>query len=277
VPVSTEFLDRYDAMLARWPVPVESLDVPGRHGTTRVNMCGVPGGPAVVLLHGGGMTGTAWWRNVGTLARTHRVCAVDLIGDRGRSVYDGEPLRGTAGLTGWLDETLDAIGVPGATLVGHSYGGWIATQYALHAPGRVERLVLLDPTAVMSANRPRFQLRAVPLLFARGRGAYVSFVRWETGGRDLDAQWLELWATPFGGRTTLVWPRRVRAEQLRTLEMPVLVLLAGRSGQNPTARMAEVARAALPDVRIVTLPDATHFTLPQQHPDEIGAALAELL
>lgn len=277
MPVCPEFLDRYDAMLARWPVPVESLDVPGRHGTTRVNVCGVPGGPAVVLLPGGGATGTVWWRNVGALARTHRVYAVDLIGDRGRSVYDGEPLRGAAGLTGWLDETLDTIGVSAATLVGHSYGGWIATRYALHAPHRVERLVLLDPTAVLSTHRPTFRLRAVPLLFARGQAAYVSFVRWETGGRELDAQWFRLWGTPFGGRTTLVWPRRVPAAELRTLAMPVLLVLAARSRQNPTARMATLARAALPDVRIVALPDATHFTLPQQHPEEIGAALADFL
>lgn len=277
MPVSSEFLDRYDAMLARWPVPVESLDVPGRHGTTRVNVCGVPDGPSVVLLAGGGMTGTAWWRNVGPLARTHRVYAVDLIGDRGRSVYDGEPLRGTAGLTGWLDETLDAIGVRDATLIAHSYGGWIATRYALHAPERVRRLVLLDPSAVLSANRTRFQLRAVPLLFARSRAAYVSFVRWETGGHDLDARWLELWATPFGGRTTLVWPRRVRAAELRTLAMPLLVVLAGRSRQTPASGMAAAARAALSGVRVVTLPDATHFTLPQQHPEEIDAALGDFL
>ena len=278
MPVSTEFLDRYDAMLARWPVPVESLDVPGRHGTTRVNVCGVPDGPAVVLLHGGGATSTVWWRNVGALAHTHRVCAVDLIGDRGRSVYDdGEPLRGTAGLTGWLDETLDAIGVPAATLVGHSYGGWVATRYALHAPDRVRRLVLLDPTAVLSGDRPSFRLRAVPLLFARARAPYVSFVRWETGGSELDAQWLELWGTTFGGRTTLVWPRRVPAADLRTLAMPVLLVLAGRSRQNPTPKLAPAAHSLLRDVRIVTLPDATHFTLPQQHPEEIDAALADFL
>jgi pimeloyl-ACP methyl ester carboxylesterase len=277
MPVNHQFLRGYDAMLDRWPVPVRPLDVPGRHGTTRVTVCGVDDGPAVVLIHGGGATSTAWWSTVGGLAASHRVCAVDVIGDRGRSVYDGAPIRGEADLMGWLDETLDAAGVPDAVLVGHSYGGWLVTRYALHAPDRVNGLVLLDPTECLRPTRLSFRLRAVPLLFGRRPGAVRSFLRWETGGRELDAQWLDLWATPFGGPTKLVLPRQVSAPELGTLAMPTLVLLAGRSRQTDPARMAEVARRQVPKVEVVTLPDATHFTMPQQHPDEIGAALREFL
>jgi pimeloyl-ACP methyl ester carboxylesterase len=277
MPVHTEFLARYDAMLSRWPAPVEPLDIPGRHGTTRVNVCGVPDGPPVVLLPGGGATSTAWWGVAAALADSHRVCAVDVIGDRGRSVHDGEPVRGAADLMRWLDETLDAIGVPDAAVVAHSYGGWLAARYALHAPHRVNRLALLDPTGVLSPTRPIFRLRAIPLVVSRGRDAYTSFVRWETGGRELDAGWLALWSTPFGGRTTLVLPKQLRPETLRTLDLPVLVVLAGRSRQNSAPAMASVARRFLPDVRVVTLPDATHFTLPSQHPDEVGAALRDFL
>jgi pimeloyl-ACP methyl ester carboxylesterase len=275
MPVHSDFLARYDAMLSRWPVPVEPLDIPGRHGTTRVDVCGVADGPPVVLLPGGGATATVWWGVADALADTHRVCAVDVIGDRGRSVYDGEPVRGEADLMRWLDETLDALGVPGAAVVGHSYGGWLAARYALHAPHRVNRLALLDPTGVLSRNRLAFRLRAVPLVFSRGRDAYTSFVRWEAGGREPDAGWLALWSTPFGGRTTLVWPKQLKRETLRTLDLPVLVVLAGRSRQNAAPAMASVARRFLPDARVVTLPDATHFTLPQEK--ETAAALRDFL
>ena len=143
---------------------------------------------------------------------------------------------------GWLDETLDAAGVPDAVLVGHSYGGWLATRYALHAPDRVSRLVLLDPTECLSPTRLSFRLRAVPLLLGRRPGAARSFLRWETGGRELDARWL-----------------------------------AGRARQAGAAGMAEVARRHIPKATVTTLPDATHFTMPQQHPGEIGAALREFL
>jgi pimeloyl-ACP methyl ester carboxylesterase len=36
--------------------------------------------------------------------------------------------------------------VPGAAVIGHSDGAWIGLSYALHAPHRVRRLALLDPT-----------------------------------------------------------------------------------------------------------------------------------
>ena len=277
MPVNDDFLRRYDAMLDRWPVPVRPLDIRGRHGTTRVNTCGADGGPAIVLIPGGGATSTVWWSIVGGLAGGYRVCAVDVIGDRGRSVYDGAPVRGAPDLMGWLDETLDAAGVPEAVLVGHSYGGWLATRYALHAPDRVSGLVLLDPTECLRPTRLSFRLRAVPLLFGRRPAAVRSFLRWETGGRELDARWLDLWAAPFGGPTKLVLPRQVSPQELGTLAMPTLVLLAGRSRQTDAPAMAEVARRHIPKAAVATLPDATHFTMPQQHPDELGAALREYL
>jgi pimeloyl-ACP methyl ester carboxylesterase len=277
MPVHDAFLTRYDAMLARWPVPNEPVDVPGRHGTTRVNVCGVPDGPAVVLLPGGGSTSTVWWGTVGALADTHRVFAVDIIGDCGRSVYDGEPINDLADLMRWLDDTLDALGVPDAVVVGHSYGGWLATQYALHAPHRVDGLVLLDPTECLAPEKLRFRLRGIPLFLGRGDDRFRSFIRWETGGRELDRQWLDLWSVPFGGPRKLVWPRRIPPRRLATLAAPTLLILAAASRQNPTRRMAGAARRTLPGARVVTLPDATHFTLPQQHPDEINAALRGLL
>jgi pimeloyl-ACP methyl ester carboxylesterase len=277
MPVHDAFLSRYDAMLARWPVPNQPVDVPGRFGTTRVNVCGVPDGPAVVLLPGGGSTSTVWWGTVGALASTHRVLAIDLIGDSGRSVYDGEPITGLADLMRWLDDTLDALGVPDAVVVAHSYGGWIATQYALHAPGRVGGLVLLDPTECLAPERLTFRLRGIPLFIGRSDDRYCSFLRWEAGGRELDQQWLDLWSVPFGGNRKLVWPKLIPPDRLATLAAPTLLILAGASRQNPTRRMAETARRFLPAARVVTLPDATHFTLPQEHPDEINAMLREFL
>src|SRR5262249_47438121 len=142
-----EFHAAYDAMLARWPVEVESTDIPGRLGTTHVNACGPKDAPVIVLIHGGGATSTVWYGMVGPLAEAHPGYAIDTIGDKGRSVYDGTSLGGRDRLMAWLDETLDALGVTRAeAIVAHSYGTWITMQYALHAPDRIRRMVLLDPT-----------------------------------------------------------------------------------------------------------------------------------
>ncbi|MFJ6776051.1 alpha/beta fold hydrolase, partial [Kitasatospora sp. NPDC091257] len=194
------FLAAYDALLARWPVPVEALTVRTAHGTTRINACGPADGHPLVLLHGGGATSTMWFANAGAWAEAgHRVLAVDLIGDPGRSIHDGAALDGVPGLLGWLDAVLDGLDVPRADLCGHSYGGWIALEYALHAPARVDRLALLDPTQCFAGFRPGYLLRALPLFLPHRTPARArSYLDWET--RDtppLDPAWRELYALGY--------------------------------------------------------------------------------
>ena len=101
-------------------------------------------GAAVVLLHG--LSGSArWWRhNVAALAAHFRVLSVDLIGF-GQSRGQPFVLREAAHL---LAALMDHLGLARAHCVGHSMGGYIAADLALHHPARVDRLVLVDAAAV---------------------------------------------------------------------------------------------------------------------------------
>ncbi|MFE2874108.1 alpha/beta fold hydrolase [Streptomyces roseus] len=248
-------------MLARWPAGTAEIDVPTPYGTTRVHAYGPAGAPPVLLLHGGGSTGTVWFANAAALGAHHRVLAADILGDAGRSVRAGRPLRTSADLMGWLDALLDGLGVRRTALLGHSYGAWIALTYALHAPERVDRLVLLDPTQCFSGFRPGFLLRSLPVL-ARPRPARVlAYLDRETAGTDTDPDWKRLFAlaaSDFAGRKPVVGRRPDAA----TLRAPLLVLLAGRSGAHDPRRVAARARAAVPHARIETLPRLTHYALP---------------
>jgi pimeloyl-ACP methyl ester carboxylesterase len=274
------YLARYDALLRRWPVEVEPLDLRGRYGTTHVNACGPPGAPAIVLMHGGRATSTVWFGIVGALAQAFRVYAIDAIGDAGRSVDDGEPLVGRSGLMRWLDETLDRLGIDSATMVGHSLGAWTSMQYALHAPGRITRLALLDPTDCLSPTPLGYKLRAIPLFVGRAPDRWRRFFLWEAQGHPVDSKFLDLWASSIkvtwhrGAKLSL--PKRPPAAAITGLRTPTLVVVAGRSRQNKPKRLERRAQR-LPDVRVVTLPRATHFTLPQEYAADISAAIVDLM
>lgn len=102
---------------------------------------------AVVLLHGYSASIEWWQASASMLARDHRVIAVDLVGHGG-----SEAPRETAEYTAdaqaaAVARALDALGVRRATLVGHSMGGYVATELAIDDPGRVERLVVSDTAA----------------------------------------------------------------------------------------------------------------------------------
>jgi pimeloyl-ACP methyl ester carboxylesterase len=107
-------------------------------------------GPALVLLHGGGLDDARLtWAPVGDRLTAHvQVVAPDLPG------YGGSPLGPTPatleGYRTWLLEFLDACDLGQATLAGLSLGGGIALRTVLDEPTRVRALTLIAPYGVSS-------------------------------------------------------------------------------------------------------------------------------
>jgi len=277
-----QYLSAYDAALAQWPVPVDVLELPSVYGTTRVNACGPASAPPLVLLPGGFATSTVWSANVAALSAAHRVYAVDVICDQGRSVASGTPVDSLPALMAWLDTVFDGLGIGGAVLCGHSYGSWIALQYALHRATdeepRVSRLALLDPTQCFAGFAPGFLLRSLPALLRPTPRRVLANLARETDGAELDPAWLALQeAGAVAPRPKLVAGGRPKTEALRTLTMPVLVVLAARSKAHSIARVEAGARAGVRDLTIRTLPQATHFTLLAEQAEELNRELLKFL
>jgi pimeloyl-ACP methyl ester carboxylesterase len=274
-----DFRAGYEALLARWPVEVERLDVRTRHGTTRINACGPPDGMPLVLLSGYGTTSAIWYANVGALAEHHRVYALDRLGDRGLSVYDGQPITDRAGLMSYLDDCMDELGVDRIDLCGHSYGGWTALRYAQHAPDRVRRLVLLDPTQCFTGLRWDYLLHALPMVVRPGPASRRRMLRWESGG-TIDPDVLEFLCAPAttssppGAR--FVFSKRPTADELRGVRTPTLLLLAGRGRQHHNDRVAAIAKERLPAVEVRELP-AAHHTIPFEGADDLNRELTAFL
>ena len=177
----------------------------------------------------------------------------------------------------WLDEVLDGLGCESAAIAGHSYGGWIALSYALHAPGRVRSLTLLDPTTCFAGFRPAYLLHAAPLLVRPGPAALRSLLRWETGGAALDPGWLELAGLAAREPKSIVLPRRPRAASFAGFSVPTLVLLGGASRAHDIRAVAAGAARAIPSAQVITIPDATHHTIPMLPAGPINEALLAFL
>ncbi|MFJ4535452.1 alpha/beta fold hydrolase [Streptomyces tibetensis] len=270
------FFRAYDDVLRQWPGEVHGVDVPTPFGSTRVQITGREDGTPLVLLPGGGTTSTAWFATARALAPAHRIHAVDLIGDIGRSVHDGAPLRGAADLTAWLDALFDALHLDGAHLCGHSYGAWIALRYALHAPRRLGRLALLDPVNCFTGMSPRYLAHALPMLLRPSAERVRAFHRWETGRDPEDPVWRAfLGSTATARRSKVVAMRRPEARELARCTVPALVLLAERSRAHDPLRAAAAARRLLPSASVVTLPGASHHSLPTERPTELNRLLRE--
>ncbi|MFF0276997.1 alpha/beta fold hydrolase [Streptomyces sp. NPDC004330] len=265
----------YDALRARWPASTQGLDVATPYGGTRVHVYGPADGEPLVLLPGGSATGLSWFANAAALGTRYRLYAVDLLGDAGRTQRKGTALKNTADLTAWLDAVLGGLQLARTRLCGHSYGAWLAATYALHAPQRVDRLALIDPTRVFSGFRPSYLLRALPSLAFPSQSRARAFLAWETEETHPDETWQRLYAlastTP--GRKLVTGP----VPDTSALGVPVLVLLAQHSRAHDTAKAAARARRTLAQGEVVVLPQATHHSLPHTAPEELNNRLLAFL
>ena len=115
-------------------------------------------GRPIVLLHG--LFGSN--ENLGGLARAlvdrYRTIGLDLR-NHGRSPHADS--MDYADLAADVEETMDALGLDSATLIGHSLGGKTAMELALSRPERVDRLVVLDIAPVAYERHHDEELEAL--------------------------------------------------------------------------------------------------------------------
>ena len=109
-----------------------------------------PDRPTVVFVHGAAEDHSVWMLQTRYFAyHGWNAVAVDLPG-HGRS--GGEPLASIGAIAEWIPGVLDAIGIPVATLVGHSMGALAVLETVARHPGRVERIALLGPAVPMAVS-----------------------------------------------------------------------------------------------------------------------------
>ena len=174
-----QIMAAYDATLKLWTVPFEAMDIPSRFGVTHLAACGPAGAPPLVLLHAFLASLTMWAYNMADLSRDYRVYALDVLGQPGKSV-PGQPMLSREDFVEWLTAVLDALKIEQTHLSGMSYGGWIALNYAMRAPGRLKKVVLLSPAGSFLPIVPQFYMRGMLLSLPPGRHWTESFMGWMT-------------------------------------------------------------------------------------------------
>ncbi len=97
-------------------------------------------GTPVIFCHGSGGGHHHWLFQIRDLKKPVNPLAVDLPG-HGSS--EGEPMNSVAAYRDWLNRFRQAAGIENFIPAGHSLGGAIAIDYALHYPGQIMGLILV--------------------------------------------------------------------------------------------------------------------------------------
>jgi pimeloyl-ACP methyl ester carboxylesterase len=192
-----EYAASYAAAMGQLPEPTWTMDLDADFGTVRVyefSSARTRRSTPIVLLPGRTSGVPMWEANLPDLDEERTVYALDALGDAGMSVQSRR-IGDAADQAAWLDQALARLGEPKVHLVGHSFGGWLAANYAARYPERVTTLSLLEPVFVFGGIRWQVYVKSIP--------ASLPF---------LPRSWREAMLTDFGGPHDLRRHRALRRE-----------------------------------------------------------------
>lgn len=256
----SEFFAVYRAAMATLPHPDHEFDLDTEFGSVHVHRFGHRNAVPVVLLHGRAGTSVMWQPNIAALAERHPVYVVDVLGEAGRSVQ-AAPIRHAADQARWLDQTLAALDLDTAHLVGASFGGWLAMNHTIHAPGRVASVSLLDPVRTLAPLSMRMMLAALGALPIAPESVRERFLSWISGGEPVledDPVARVIAASMRCFQIAQPMPAYPSDEQLRAVTVPVLALLGGASTVHDPRKAVDRVTRLMPNAQVELWPSAGH-------------------
>jgi len=274
--------------------PTQFVTVHGHRRAYAIGGREIGTAPALLLLHGLGCDRHTWDPVWARLAEHYTLVAPDLLGhgesDKPRGDYS------PGGYANGMRDLLTILGIDKVTVVGHSFGGSVAMQFAYQFPERTERMLLVDPGGlgkevtllIRALGMPGYQyvFGALTLPGVRQVNTGVLRALKATGLRDLRdldevADIVETLKDPrkryavhklvtgvmdWRGQNITMRDRAYLTELL-----PVCVVW-GEDDRVLPASHARIVRDLAPSARVVLMKDAGHFPH-KDHP----AAFADLV
>jgi pimeloyl-ACP methyl ester carboxylesterase len=250
-----KFMAAYERVFALWPQPREEFDVETATATTRVHAYRPhPGGAPVVLLTGAGGNAAAWYPHVAALGKDGPLYAIDMPGDPNPSVPRAL-MTPPASCAAWLDELLGKLSGHPAHLVGFSYGGWVAMNQAIRAPGRVASITLLDPAGLTKLDaRFWWWLSISGLASMTPMPLRRHLARWLDNPTMLEPELMTLmWAGIRGYRAEPKFPGVLTDDEIRAIGVPVLLITGARSALITPAQARDRA-SLMPHAEVAIVP-----------------------
>ncbi len=210
----------------------------------------------MVLLHAFPFDRRFWDDNVSALAQKFRVVRMELSGNRSIAEWSDD-----------VAETLDALGIAMAALVGVSMGGYVALAFAKRHPARLSALVLADTRAgadVASGKKTRDE--QIAKIRDGGLKAILDGMPKKllepSASEELQqrvrAIEVEREETVIAALTALR-DRPDRTAELDEIRVPTLALV-GEHDAITSTREAELMATLIPGAELCVIPNAGHLS-----------------
>ncbi|GJD50143.1 2-hydroxy-6-oxo-6-phenylhexa-2,4-dienoate hydrolase [Methylobacterium crusticola] len=298
-----------------YPYPVQRHAFPSQGQEVSMAFMDVrlerPNGRVVVLLHGKNFCAATWGDTAAVLAGAgYRVLALDQVGFCKASKPQGYQFS-FAQLASNTRGLLAALGIPRATVVGHSMGGMLAARYALMFPESVEQLVMVDPLGLEDWQAKGVPYQTIEAAYADERKTTAARIKayqlkfyyngqWKPHYDRWVAMQAGLYAGP--GAERVAWNQAQTSDMIYTqpvvqdlprLRVPTVLMVGDKDRTAPGAgraapdvaetlgrydRLGPEVAGRIPNARLVVFPGLGHspqVEAPDRFHETLLGALAE--
>lgn len=233
--------------------------------------------PVLILSNSIATTYHMWDGEVDALSQHFRVLRFDMRGHGESSVPAGAYSLDRVGRD--VLEMMDALGIRRAHFLGLSLGGFIGQWLGVHAPERIDRLILSNTAAMLGpASVIDDRIASVRAAKDMRETAEGFLANWfparmiEAGGPVIDkfrSMLLSINRDGLAGLLAAVRDADLR-RVIRLIEAPTLVI-AGRDDTVTSAQHGADIAAAIPGARLLTLPTVhlSNVECPREYVDAV--------
>jgi pimeloyl-ACP methyl ester carboxylesterase len=250
---------------------LEYSDVPKASDSTQV----------LLLLHGIGASADRWLPVVPGLSRYFRVIVPDIIGFG----YSDKP---TVEYTvdffiAFLQSFLDNLNIQNATIVGSSFGGWMAMEFAIRFSRRVDKLILAAPAGLMQFSTHVLDEYIMAALYPTRENTLKAFMDMAFDPRivteDTVTDFVNRMRLPnakYAFMSTLLGIRDSQTlhERLPKILMPTLFVWGKDDNMIPMECLKDYRQ--VPQAKLVVINDCGHTPFVEK-PAEFNKAILEFL
>ncbi|HEX2172761.1 MAG TPA: alpha/beta fold hydrolase [Dehalococcoidia bacterium] len=244
-------------------------------GRIRTRVLSAGSGPPVVFLHG--FSGLAWDPFLTDLAGRHTVYAPEHPGSGDSAGL--EHLDTIWDLVLYYNDLLDALDLPAAALIGHSFGGMVAAEVAANNPERATRLVLIAPLGLWRDDYPVADIAGIPQREMMRRTVHDQrspLARLVLPPRD-DPEALFRASVARASVLHFIWPIPDKGlhKRLHRVKAPTLIVWGRQDGLAPPLYAEEFA-ARIPKAQVELIDQAAHLVHLEQREAVLRAVEAFL-
>ena len=257
-------------------------------------------GEIVVLVHGNPTSSYLWRNIIPTLAKTHRVIALDLVG-MGKS--DKPDLDyGYQDHTKYFNAFIESLGLNNITLVLHDWGGALGLDYARKNPDNVKQIAMMEAvTRPMSWDEADLVTKILFQKFRDEKIGYKLIVEDNyfvekllpmMSGRKLSKLEMDYYREPYlnqsARKPVRVWPQEIpinetpqrnhidvskNYEYLKTSNIAVLFIY-GEPGVIYSQNFVSTLKQDIPRATFASIGEGLHY-LPETQPQKLSGIISE--